>query len=81
MSFAEKQRSIGKSVKTTNNIVAQNIPDNQDYIYYKVRYGDSIWKIANKFPGVTQSEILQLNKLINANKIHPGQRLKIKKKG
>ena len=80
MTFAEKQRSIGKSVKTKDNIIVQNVPLNQDYIYYKVRYGDSIWKIARKFSGVTQSEILQLNKLSSSDKIHPGQRLKIKKK-
>ena len=82
MSFAEKQRSIGKGVPVQAKAQIDNsIPDNQDYVYYKVRYGDSIWKIANKFPGVTQSEILRLNELVNSDKIHPGQRLKIKKKG
>jgi membrane-bound lytic murein transglycosylase D len=81
MTFSEKQRSIGKSVPVQAKVQADNsIPDDQDYVYYKVRYGDSIWEIARKFPGVTQSEILRLNKLSNSDKIHPGQRLKIKRK-
>ena len=82
MTFAEKQRSIGKGVPVQAKALAENsIPDNQDYVYYKVRNGDNIWEIANKFPGVTQSEIIRLNKLSNSDRIHPGQRLKIKKKG
>ncbi len=81
MTFAEKQRSIGKSVPVQAKVQTDNsIPDDQDYVYYKVRYGDSIWEIARKFPGVSQSEILRLNKLSNSDKIHPGQRLKIKRK-
>lgn len=81
MTFAEKQRSIGKSVPVQAKVQADNpIPDDQDYEYYKVRYGDNIWEIARKFPGVTQTDILQLNKLSSSDKIHPGQRLKIKKK-
>lgn len=81
MTFAEKQRSIGKSVPVQAKVQSDNpIPDDQDYEYYKVRYGDNIWEIARKFPGVTQTDILQLNKLSSSDKIHPGQRLKIKKK-
>lgn len=81
MTFAEKQRSIGKSVPVQAKVQSDNpIPDDHDYEYYKVRYGDNIWEIARKFPGVTQTDILQLNKLSSSDKIHPGQRLKIKKK-
>lgn len=81
MTFTEKQRSIGKSVKRKENNIASNISDDQDYIYYKVRYGDNVWEIAKKFPGVTQSQILRLNNLNSSDKIHQGQRLRIKKKG
>lgn len=81
MTFAEKQRSIGKNVPVLAKAQTDDrIPDDQDYVYYKVRYGDNIWEIARKFPGVTLTEILQLNKLSSSDKIHPGQRLKIKRK-
>ena len=48
-----------------------------DYYLYKVKQGDSIEKIAKKFPGVSKEKIHALN----PNKsIKPGQLLKIKKK-
>ena len=83
MSFAEKQRSIGKAVSTSAqaNIQPQsNTPDNGDYVYYKVKYGDSVWEIARKFPGVSDQDILRLNNLSSGDRIHPGQQIKIKPK-
>ena len=76
MSFAEKQRSIGKAVSASaqTNIQPQsNTPDTGEYVYYKVKYGDSIWEIAKKFPGVSDQDILRLNNLSNGDRIHPGQ--------
>ncbi len=51
-----------------------------DYIYHTVGRGDSVWSIARKYPGVSDSDILRLNNITNAQKIKPGQRLKIKPK-
>lgn len=45
--------------------------------YYKVRNGDSLWSIANKFK-VSARDIRQWNNLSN-NMIHPGKKLIIKK--
>ena len=47
---------------------------------YTVRSGDTLWEIARKFPGVTDTDIMRLNNMDNANKITPGQRIKIKPK-
>lgn len=44
-------------------------------ISYKVRSGDSLWKIANKYPGVTAEDIMEWNKC--TDKITPGQVLVI----
>ena len=84
MSFAEKQSSIGKTVSaapsppsTSASIVA---PEDSKYIYYRVKNGDTVWDIARKYPGVTDQEILRLNNLSGAEKIHPGQKIKIKLK-
>lgn len=82
MTFAEKQRSIGKSV----SIVSQNTqpaPASKDaskYVYYKVRNGDTVWDIAKKYPGVTDQDILNINDFSHKDKIHPGQQIKIKPK-
>jgi len=49
-------------------------------VYYKVRPGDTLWAITQKYPGVTESDIIKLNGLKNANSIMAGMKLKIKLK-
>ncbi|HKL37661.1 MAG TPA: transglycosylase SLT domain-containing protein [Bacteroidales bacterium] len=78
MSFAQKQRRIGSPVK--DDQPDRTKPENDDYIYYKVKRGDTLWDIARKYPGVSQNDILRINDLRNARKIQVGQYLKIKKK-
>ena len=81
MSFAEKQRSVGKEV------IQAEAPDMtvrkaeyQDYVMYKVRSGDTLWDIANKYPGVSDTDLIRLNGLSDGNKITPGMIIKIKPK-
>lgn len=91
MSFSEKQKFAGRSVSsgstasadsgsasTTSTVSSGNI---DDYITYKVRQGDSLWEIAQKYPGVSETDLTRLNNISNAKKIQPGQLLKIKPKG
>jgi membrane-bound lytic murein transglycosylase D len=85
LSFEEKQKMIGKSVAKTqtqpaNNQPAANGNGNGNYVYYVVKQGDTLWDIAKNFPGVTDSDIMNLNNLSSADKIYPGQKLKIKPK-
>ena len=54
--------------------------DDGDYIYHTVDQGDSIWSIAKQYPDVSDSDILRLNNINNAQKIKPGQKIKIKPK-
>ena len=60
---------------TSSKIVASA----DGFIYYQVKTGDSLWKIANQFPGVTDEDIRKWNNLTSGNKILPGQTIKIKK--
>ncbi|MFP4023933.1 MAG: transglycosylase SLT domain-containing protein [Thiohalospira sp.] len=78
LSFEEKQRRIGKKVSTPQKTTSQTTDDN--YIYYKVGSGDTIWEIAKKYPGVTESEILQLNNMASGRSLKAGQYIKIKPK-
>jgi len=82
LSFEEKQKRIGKEVKTTSTVVQQSTQkeDNFEYVYYTVKSGDSLWEIAKRFPGVSDVEISKLNNLQYGETIKPGQVLKIKKK-
>ena len=53
--------------------------ENSDYITYEVKSGDTIWKIASLYQGVTGEDLLKWNNLADGSKIHPGQTIKIKK--
>ncbi len=91
MSFSEKQKFAGRSVSTastssagsgsTGTASTVSSGNNDDYITYRVRQGDSLWEIARKYPGVSETDITRLNNISNAKKIQPGQILKIKPKG
>lgn len=52
---------------------------NADYVYYEVKSGDTIWKIASLYQGVTGEDLLKWNDLAEGSKIHPGQKIKIKR--
>ena len=83
MSFAEKQKTIGKSVSAPTSAESKPVQNNNyngDYTVYRVKSGDSIWEIARKFPKITEEDILRVNNLSRSDKIHPGQKLKIPKK-
>jgi membrane-bound lytic murein transglycosylase D len=79
LSFAEKQKRIGQPTERNNRINEPSELD-KDYIYYKVKYGDTLWDISRKYPGVTENDLKRLNNLKNARDLKVGQYLKIKKK-
>jgi membrane-bound lytic murein transglycosylase D len=91
MSFTAKQEFAGRAVPSgssdsgssgSNSSVSMNASgDHAEYITYRVRQGDSLWEIAKKYPGVSETDISRLNNISNAKKIQPGQILKIKPKG
>ncbi len=84
MSFAEKQKMIGKSVplNTSSTTATAKAPVESDgeYITYTVRYGDTIWDIVRMFDNVTTNQVLTLNNISDPGKIQVGQKLKIRKK-
>ncbi len=79
MSFSQKQAMIGKSSSTKTT--PKSKPLDPNYVYYKVRKGDTLWEISQKYTGISSNEIMRLNKLKNDHSLYIGQQLKIKKKG
>lgn len=82
LSFVQKQSKNGNVVTSS---VANSTPktiDNssQGFVLYTVRSGDTIWEIAQQFPGVSETEIMRWNNITSASKIQPGQKLRIKPK-
>ena len=49
----------------------------KDYFFYTVQQGDTLWKIAQKYNGVSVDDLIRLNNLGNNNKITPGQKIKV----
>ncbi len=84
MSFEEKQKAIGRPTtvdsSTSQPFNKQTINYNDDFEYYTVRSGDTLWEIAKKFPGITDDDIVRLNNLRNGDSIRPGQVIKIRRK-
>ncbi len=77
MSFAEKQKSIGK-------VVAETKPASKpssDYVLYTIRSGDSLWEIAKKYQGVSDTDLIELNDLGDGDSIKPGMVIRIRPKG
>jgi membrane-bound lytic murein transglycosylase D len=90
MTYADKQRLIGKGTSVSGNSssslsassasVSSPSATGGEYEYYTVRSGDNVWDIAKKFDNVSATDILTLNRMTNNDKIHVGQKLKIRKK-
>lgn len=53
-------------------------PQGEDYTIYTVKSGDTLFKICQKYHGVTVAELMSLNNC--KSNIHPGQKLKIPNK-
>ncbi|MFP4619844.1 MAG: transglycosylase SLT domain-containing protein [Bacteroidales bacterium] len=79
LSFEEKQSRVDDPAEKQTHTPEKDETD-KDYIYYKVKFGDTLWDIAKKYPGVTEKDIKQLNDLSNERKIKAGQYLKVKRK-
>ena len=81
LSFAEKQKRIGKSVGKKEKLTkAVKYDKNAKYVMYKVRRGDNFWSIAKKYPGVSNTDIMELNGFKNPSSLKVGTLLRIKKK-
>ena len=69
--------AIEQSVVTTEKpTVVYDNPNEKDYVYYRVRRGDNLHRIAQRY-GVRQQDILKLNNFESGNIIRSGVKIKI----
>lgn len=68
---AESQPAIQSKVKAEPG----------SYIYYTVQNGDTLWEIANKYPGISVEALRSLNADINADQLQVGQVIKLHRTG
>ena len=80
MTFSQKQAFAGRVVPSTAtaSVATENLADGE-FLYYTVKSGDTLWDIAQKYPGVSDTDISRWNNLSNSNRIKPGQQIRIKK--
>ena len=79
LSFDQKQRRIGKSTTPAKEVNTE--PRDDNYVYYKVRHGDTLWEIAKQYSGVTENDIMKLNNMSSGKSLKAGQLIKIKPRG
>ncbi|MDC1106726.1 transglycosylase SLT domain-containing protein [Prolixibacteraceae bacterium] len=80
MSFKQKQQACGaKGYRKTTATKNSSGSKSGDYVYYTVKNNDTLWNIAKKFTGVSESSIQRLNGIRNARSLSIGQVIKIKK--
>lgn len=65
------------SAKNTKKVAAAKHTGSPKVHIYKVRRGDTLWKIAQKFDGITVKDIMKTNRIQKAKDLKPGTRLKI----
>lgn len=75
LSFEQKQ------LQANNTPYVHTKSSSGKVIYYIVQRGDTFWKIAQKYPGVTVNEIMRLNNISHSNSLKPGQKIKIRLRG
>ena len=63
------------NIKVDGRVLAEE-KKAQAAVEYEVKLGDVLWKIAEKF-GLTYEKLAEYNKLKDANRIYPGQKLLI----
>lgn len=79
MSFTEKQAATGNTTVAQNTTKTET-PIDPNYEYYTVKSGDNLWTIAQRYPGISANDLMQLNNISNTRTLDVGQKIKIRKK-
>lgn len=77
--LTEKNTDVAAS-EDNNQAPVKNSSIGKDaikYVYYTIQSGDTLWKIAQKYEGVSVSEIKELNNITNDKGLKVGQKIKV----
>ena len=72
---ANNQNTVTASLEHSQNPTKQE-DSNSKYIYHVVQPGDTLWKIAQRYEGMTVESIKQINQL-HSNELKVGTKLKV----
>jgi len=65
----------GKAASSSSGSSASASSSSSGYITYTVKSGDTLYKIAQRYPGVTANDIMKINSI--SSNIKPGMKIKI----
>jgi len=71
---------VGQVTKTASAQapVKQTQPGPEQYIYYVVQPGDTLWNIAQRHPGVSVEDLHRLNTGLEKEGLKPGSKIKVR---
>ena len=75
---------VGKQAETASITPETKVaeqPANNMALYHTVQPGDTLWGIANMYPGISVDDLKRLNSSLMSHGLKPGQKLKIKAQG
>ena len=75
----QETKSPVTSTAAKSSTASASASGSGEFISYTVRAGDSLWKIANAFEGVSIQDLMTWNALTSSSKLIAGMLLKIKK--
>ncbi len=73
----ETEKTTVKTGTTATKSAQKKSVTNQKYIYHTIQPGDNLWDIAEKYDGATVAQIKKLNNITNAQRLKPGQKIKV----
>lgn len=75
---AGQKLKVGRVTKTVTAQAATKPVDNKaQYIYYEVQPGDTLWNIAERYPGTTVDDLRRLNTELEKDGLKPGHKIKV----
>ncbi len=76
---AGQKLKVGRT--TTKTVTAQATPKPVEktdlYIYYEVQPGDTLWNIAERYPGTTVDDLRRMNSDLEKEGLKPGNKIKV----
>ncbi len=75
MIYPRQKLTLSSSVSRGDT--GDQVRQGETFVYHIVQSGQTLWDIANLYPGATVEKIKTWNQITNAKTIQPGQKLKI----